>query len=150
MKRWLALILAAMMCVTMAGCGNSQKIVLPFEISDVEGIELYHYSTPSDAEKKTLVHQHEIESIYNMLSGIAIKDKQMEPLAGTSTTIFSFTLRDGTIYNVTYCFGDITYGTVNLSNDETTWFTSINMESLWHASDVESVPVEIGALPTAD
>lgn len=150
MKRWLALILAAMMCMTLVGCGNSKKIPLPFEISEVKGIELYHYSVPEDAEKKTLTYQHELESIYNMLSGISIKDKEVEPISGTSTTIFSFTLTDGTIYNVTYCFGDITYGTVKLSNDETTWFTSTNIESLWYASEVDSVSIEMDDLPVTE
>lgn len=150
MKRWLTLFLAAMMCMTLVGCGNSKKIPLPFDVSEVKGIELYHYSVPTDAERKTLVYQHEIESIYNMLSGISIKDKKVEPLTGTSTTIFSFTLTDDTIYNVTYCFGDITYGTVNLSNDETTWYTSTNMESLWYASDVDSTSIETSELPAAN
>ena len=150
MKRWLALILTAMMCMTLVGCGNSKKIPLPFEVSEVKEIELYHYSVPADAEKKTLVHQHEIESIYNMLSGISIKNKEVEPLSGTATTIFSFTLADDTLYNVTYCFGDITYGTVNLSNDETTWFTSTNIESLWYASDVDSTSIEMSELPATN
>ncbi len=150
MKRWLALTLAAMMCITLVGCSKSKKITLPFEVSDVKGIELYHYSVPADAEKKTLVYQHELESIYNMLSSISIKDKEVEPLVGTATTIFSFTLADGTIYNVTYCSGDITYGTVNMSNDETTWFTSTNIESLWYASEVESVSVEMDELPATN
>lgn len=150
MKRWLAVILTAMMCITLVSCGNSKKIPLPFEISEVKGIELYHYSASEDAEKKALVYQHELESIYNMLSGISIKEKQVDPLSDTATTIFSFTLADGTIYNVTYCFGDITYGTVHLSNDETTWYTSTNMESLWYASDVDSTPIELSDLPAAN
>lgn len=150
MKRWLALILAAMMCITLVGCGKSKKIPLPFEVSEVKGIELYHYSGPEDAEKKTLVHQHELESIYNMLSGISIKNKESEPLSGTSTTIFSFTLADSSLYNVTFCFGDITYGTVKLSHDETTWYTSTNMESLWYASDVDSTSIEMSELPATE
>ncbi len=147
MKRWLALALTSLMCVSLASCGTSKKIPLPFEVSDVKGIVLYHYTTPEDAEQKTLRYQHELESIYNMLSGISIKQNEAESYTGTSTTIFRFTLKDDAIYDVIYQLEDITHGTVWVSGDHTPWFTSTNLESLWFASDVDSAPAAFGELP---
>lgn len=40
------------MCVALIGCGQTKNIEFPFEISDVEKVEVYHYTVPADAKKK--------------------------------------------------------------------------------------------------
>lgn len=147
MKKGIILFLALIMCISFAACGQTNTINLPFEISDVEEVTLYHFFVPADAEKKILTEQKGIEEIIGFLSEITLKDKKIEKLAGGSTTSFRFNLTDGTSYDVIYSTGAVKSGAINLTNDEMTWFTAADIESLWDNCNVESIKADENELP---
>ena len=54
MKKLIALVLAVVCVLGLGGCNNKTvNIDLPFEVGDVENIEMYHFvGAPVSAEKK--------------------------------------------------------------------------------------------------
>lgn len=57
MKKFAAVIFAVMFCLSFVGCTQPEKMDLPFEVSEVENIEMFHFIDPMDAEKKVITEQ---------------------------------------------------------------------------------------------
>jgi len=77
------------------------KIDFPFEVEDVESVEMYHYDgVPASAEKKVVVAESDIKTLYDKFKGLSLKDKTAEETAGADVTSFRFNLSDGTSYNL--------------------------------------------------
>ena len=55
MKKITALIFALILTLGLVGCnGKTVNIDFPFEVEDVESVEMYHYNgAPASAEKRT-------------------------------------------------------------------------------------------------
>lgn len=83
------------------------KIDFPFEVEDVENVEMYHYDgVPASAEKKVVVAENDIKTLYDKFKGLSLKDKTTEETAGADVTSFRFNLSDGTSYDLIYaCYG---------------------------------------------
>ena len=83
------------------------KIDFPFEVEDVESVEMYHYDeVPASAEKKVVVAENDIKTLYDKFKGLSLKDKTTEETAGAAVTSFRFNLSDGTSYDLIYaCYG---------------------------------------------
>ena len=72
------------------------KIDFPFEVEDVENVEMYHYDgVPASAEKKVVVAENDIKTLYDKFKGLSLKDKTTEETAGADVTSFRFNLSDG-------------------------------------------------------
>ena len=83
------------------------KINFPFEVEDVENVEMYHYDgVPASAEKKVVVAENDIKTLYDKFKGLSLKDKTTEETAGADVISFRFNLSDGTSYDLIYaCYG---------------------------------------------
>ena len=71
MKKLIALVLAVVCVLGLVGCNNKTvNIDLPFEVGDVENIEMYHFvGAPVSAEKKVIVAEETIKNLYDMFEG---------------------------------------------------------------------------------
>ena len=69
MKKITALIFALILTLGLVGCnGKTVNIDFPFEVEDVESVEMYHYNgAPASAEKKVVVAESDIKTLYDIL-----------------------------------------------------------------------------------
>ena len=52
------------------------NIDFPFEVGDIENIEMYHYAgVPTSAEKKVVVAETDITDLYDMFENLSLKGK---------------------------------------------------------------------------
>ena len=97
MKKAIGLIALLILIMGLVGCnGETVNIDFPFEVGDVENIEMYHYAgVPVSAEKKVVVAESDITGLYDMFEDLSLKDKQVEETTGADVTSFRFNLSDG-------------------------------------------------------
>ena len=135
MKKLIALVLAVVCVLGLVGCNNKTvNIDLPFEVGDVENIEMYHFvGAPVSAEKKVIVAEETIKNLYDMF--------------GAEITSFRFNLSDGTSYELIYGCDGVKTGNLKSSTDNFEYFTSADISSYWSNTDLEAVPVEESELP---
>ena len=83
MKKITALIFALILTLGLVGCnGKKVNIDFPFEVEDVESVEMYHYNgAPASAEKKVVVAESDIKTF---LSGTAASSRFTALLIRTS------------------------------------------------------------------
>ena len=94
MKKMIGLIALLILMMGLVGCnGETVNIDFPFEVGDVENIEMYHYAgVPVSAEKKVIVEESDITVLYDMFEDLSLEDKQVEETTGASVTSFRFNL----------------------------------------------------------
>ena len=63
MKKILAFCLLISLLIGLVGCGKKAHIVFPFAASDVTKIEVIYKDGESDAQKKTVNEETEIDSL---------------------------------------------------------------------------------------
>lgn len=148
MRKFAVVILAVVLCLSLVGCAQTENIDFPFERSDVENVEMFHFVDPTDAEKKVIVKPEDIEDIYALLESIPLEDKETEPVAGSATTAFRFNLSDGTTYEVLYSSIAVKSGRIMLTETEKDYFTSADIEANWTKYDYETEKVAENELPT--
>ena len=128
MRKYIALVLALILMLGLVGCKEKTvNIDFPFEVGDVETIELYRYAgAPVSAEKKVI---------------------DAEETTGAKITSFRFNLSDGTTYELIYvCYG-VKSGNLKSSTGNFEYFTSADIGSYWNDIDLEAVSVEESELP---
>ena len=124
------------------------KIDFPFEVEDVESVEMYHYDgVPASAEKKVVVAENDITDLYHMFENLSLTDKQVEEIIGADVTSFRFNLSDGTNYELVYVCNGVKNGKLKSSTGNFEYFTSSDIGSYWSNMDLESVPVKESELP---
>ena len=84
----IALVLVAAMVLVFTGCEKKETISMPFDVADVNNIEMYRNVVPNSAEKQVITKTDDIEDIYFLFSGLEVSDKKTEPVAGG--TVFPF------------------------------------------------------------
>lgn len=133
----------------LVGCNRETvNIDFPFEVGDVENIEMYHYAgVPVSAEKKVVVAETDITDLYNMFEDLSLEDKQVEEYTGADVTSFRFNLSDGTNYELIYVGNAVKNGKLKSSTGNFEYFTSSDIGSYWSNIDLEAVPVEESELP---
>lgn len=149
MKKLLALVLALVCVLGLAGCNNKTvNVDLPFEVGDVENVEMYHFvGVPVSAEKKVIVEEETIKSLYDMFERLDLSNKAVEETSGSEITSFRFNLSDGTSYELIYgCYG-VKTGNLKSTTGNFEYFTSADIGSYWHNTDLEAVAVEESELP---
>ena len=108
MKKTIALISLLVLMLWLVGCNKKTvNINFPFEVGDVETIELYRYAgAPVSAEKKVVDAEETIKDLYDMFEGLTLELKEVEETTGAKITSFRFNLSDGTTYELIYgCYG---------------------------------------------
>jgi len=151
MKKITALIFALILTLGLVGCnGKTVKIDFPFEVEDVESVEMYHYTgVPASAEKKVVVAESDIKALYDMFKGLSLKDKTAAETAGADVTSFRFNLSDGTSYDLIYtCYG-VKSGELKSNAGGFKYFTSADIGSYWSNlnTELEAAPVNERELP---
>ena len=149
MKKTIGLITLLLLMMGLVGCNRETvHIDFPFEIGDVENIEMYHYAgVPVSAEKKVVVSKTEITDLYDMFEDLSLKDKQVEETTGGDVTSFQFNLSNGTNYELIYVCNGVKNGKLKSSTGKFEYFTSSDIGSYWSNIDLEAVPVEESELP---
>lgn len=71
---------------------KKETISMPFDVADVNNIEMYRNVVPNSAEKQVITKTDDIEDIYFLFSGLEVSDKKTEPVAGGTVTSFRFNL----------------------------------------------------------
>ena len=149
MKKATNLISFLILMMVLVGCSKETvHIDFPFEVGDVENIEMYHYAgAPVSAEKKVIVEESDITALYDMFEDLSLEDKQVEETTGASVTSFRFNLSDGTNYELVYVCDGVKNGKLKSSTGNFEYFTSSDIGSYWSNIDLEAVPVEESELP---
>lgn len=128
--------------------GESANIDFPFEVGDIENIEMYHYAgVPTSAEKKVVVAETDITDLYDMFENLSLKEKQVEENTGADVTSFRFNLSDGTSYELIYVCDGVKNGKLKSSTGNFEYFTRSDIGSYWFNNELEAVPVEESELP---
>ena len=149
MKKTIALISLMVLFLGLVGCnGKTVNIDFPFEVGDVDNIEMYHYAgVPTSAEKKVVVAETDITDLYDMFENLSLTDKQVEEITGADVTSFRFNLSDGTNYELVYVCNGVKNGKLKSSTGNFEYFTSSDIGSYWSNMDLESVSVKESELP---
>lgn len=148
MKKMAMLILIIMICVSLVGCGKEITISLPFDIAEVNNIEMYHYIVPSSAEKKVITETDDITKLYTMFSELKVSDKKTEPVAGEDVISFRFHLSDATSYEIIYCAEAVKAGGLKFPMEQLDYFTSVDIGGCWNTYVYEVVTVNENELPS--
>ena len=129
MKKTIGMIALLFLMMGLIGCnGETANIDFPFEVGDIENIEMYHYAgVPASAEKKVVVAETDITDLY--------------------VTSFRFNLSDGTSYELIYVCDGVKNGKLKSSTGNFEYFTRSDIGSYWFNNELEAVPVEESELP---
>lgn len=147
MKKQFAFVLAMVLCLILGGCSQEESLSFPFEDTDAERIEMFHFIAPTEAEKKVLTEQDDIQDLYQFLSGLTLRDKKTEPVAGGSVTSFRFHLSDGTTYEVIYSSIAVKSGRIWATGMGQDYFTSADVGGIYNAYHYEAEDAEEEELP---
>lgn len=91
----------------VSGCGNTSEVV-NFSSSDVNSIDMYKFSVPTDAEKKTVTAENDIKTIINYITSIKIQgNATLEDATFGGAMTFVFNKTDGTQFVISYDGGTI-------------------------------------------
>ena len=149
MKKMIGMINLLLLMMGVVGCnGEKVNIDFPFEVGEVENIEMYHYTgVPVSAEKKVVVAKTDITDLYDKFEDLSLMEKQVEETTGGDVTSFRFNLSDGTSYELIYVCNGVKNGKLKSSTGNFEYFTSSDIGSYWSNMDLESVPVKESELP---
>ena len=149
MKKATNLISFLILMMVLVGCSKETvHIDFPFEVGDVENIEMYHYTgVPVSAEKKVVVAETDIIDLYDKFEDLSLMEKQVEETTGGDVTSFRFNLSDGTSYELIYVCNGVKNGKLKSSTGNFEYFTRSDIGSYWSNIDLEAVPVEESELP---
>ena len=149
MKKATNLISFLILMMVLVGCSKETvHIDFPFEVGQVENIEMYHYTgVPVSAEKKVVVAETDIIDLYDKFEDLSLMEKQVEETTGGDVTSFRFNLSDGTNYELVYVCNGVKNGKLKSSTGNFEYFTRSDIGSYWSNIDLEAVPVEENELP---
>ena len=143
----IVLVLVAAMVLVFTGCEKKETISMPFDVADVNNIEMYRNSEPYSAEKQVITESEDIADLYSLFSGLEVSDKKTEPVVGETITSFRFNLSDDTSYEIIYCAEAVKSGRLKLPEEKLDYFTAAEIESYWDNYQYEIVPVSESELP---
>ena len=149
MKKTIGLISLLILMMGLVGCNKETvNIDFPFEVGEVENIEMYHYTgVPVSAEKKVVIAETDITDLYDKFEDLSLIEKQVDETAGGDVTSFRFNLSDGTSYELIYGCDGVKNGKLKSSTGNFEYFTRSDIGSYWSNIDLEAVPVEESELP---
>ena len=149
MKKMIGMIALLLLMMGVVGCNRETvNIDFPFEVGQVENIEMYHYTgVPVSAEKKVVVAETDITDLYDKFEDLSLMEKQVEEITGGDVTSFRFNLSDGTSYELIYVCNGVKNGKLKSSTGNFEYFTRSDIGSYWSNIDLEAVPVEENELP---
>ena len=147
MKKQFAFVLTMVLCLVLGGCSQEESLSLPFEDADVERVEMFYFIAPTEAEKKVLTQQEDIQNLYQFLNGLTLQDKETEPMAGVAATSFRFHLSDGTTYEVIYSSSAVKSGRIWATGMDQDYFTSADVGGIYQSFQYETEAAAEEELP---
>ena len=147
MKKQFAFVLAMVLCLVLGGCSQEVSLSIPFEAADVKRVEMFSFIDPTEAEKKVLTQQEDIQNLYQFLNGLTLQDKETEPMAGVAATSFRFHLSDGTAYEVIYSSSAVKSGRIWATGMEQDYFTSADVGGIYQSFQYEAEAAAEEELP---
>ena len=143
----IVLVLVAAMVLLFTGCEKKETISMPFDVDDVNNIEMYRNAEPYSAEKQVITESEDIADLYSLFSGLEVSDKKTEPVVGETITSFRFNLSDDTSYEIIYCAEAVKSGRLKFPAEKLDYFTSADIGGRWDSYQYEIVPVSESELP---
>ena len=122
----------------LVGCGKKAHIVFPFAASDVTKIEVIYKDGESDAQKKTVNEETEIDSLYKSFSELSVQEKDCTSADTLGSVVFTFYLADETSYEINYLSFATKSGRLQSENAGFDYFTSGDLVGLWENLSGES------------
>ena len=149
MKKMIGMIALLLLMMGVVGCNRETvNINFPFEVGQVENIEMYHYTgVPVSAEKKVVVAETDIIDLYDKFEDLSLMEKQVEETTGGDVTSFRFNLSDGTSYELIYVCNGVKNGKLKSCTGNFEYFTRSDKNKKKTKKDLEAVPVEENELP---
>ena len=138
MKKILAFCLLISLLIGLVGCGKKAHIVFPFAASDVTKIEMIYKDGKSDAQKKTVNEETEIDSLYKSFSELSVQEKDCTSADTLGSVVFTFYLADETSYEINYLSFATKSGRLQSENAGFDYFTSGDRVGLWENLSGES------------
>lgn len=129
------------------------SINLPFEVEDVECVEMYHYEgSPENAQKKVVTEHQSVLYLYTTFEECMLQEKAFEKPADASITCFRFVLDDDTCFELIYHGYGIKKGYLQSPTEGFTYFTPADIGWNWDMLDstLTAVPAEEKEIPTMD
>ena len=123
----IVLVLVAAMVLVFTGCEKKETISMPFDVADVNNIEMYRNAEPYSAEKQVITESEDIADLYSLFSGLEVSDKKTEPVVGETITSFRFNLSDDTSYEIIYCAEAVKSGRLKFPAEKLDYFTSADI-----------------------
>ena len=135
MKKFMGLFIAFVCVLGMVGCsGRTVNIDFPFEVEDVENVEMYHHEeVRASAKMKVVFAERDIKTLYDLFKDLQLEEKQTEETAGADVTRFRFNLSDGTSYELIYVCNGVKNGKLMSETEGFAYFTSADIGSYWDA-----------------
>ena len=128
------------------------SIDFPFELSEVETVEMFHYNgAPVNAEKKNVTESKDIKNLYVTFSELQLQNRKTDITAvGSSVTSFRFNLSDGTNYELIYVGYGVKDGELFSGTGNFRYFTSADIGWYWRwlNESYEAMPASVEELPT--
>lgn len=152
MKKYMAFVLVLICVLGFSGCTPEEAVHIdfPFAVEDIENIEMYHYvDVPVSAEKKVVVAEEDIKTLYDMFEELSLEEKTVEETTGATVTSFRFNLSDGSEYGLVYVGCGVKNGILKSTTGNFEYFTSADIGWNWKGlnEELEAVPVEESELP---
>lgn len=148
MKKLTIIIFTFVLCIVSVSCSQTKYISVPFKLSDVKTVELFHFNVPVDAEKKVITKQEDIADIYKSLGSIPLKkDKITKTATGGSVTSLRFNLSNGTSYEIIYSKSPGLAQRIYFSDSSKYYSTSADIEEIWFNCDSKIEKVSENELP---
>ena len=146
MKKQSALISLIFLLLGMIGCnGKTNNISFPFEIEEVENIEMYHFEgVPTSEEKKVITAESDIKALYDMFESLSLENKKIDDSADATVTSFRFNLSNGTNYELIYVCNGVKNGNLKSKTGDFQYFTSADIGSYWDNLNTELEATSVG------
>lgn len=151
MRKLILVLLTAALCVSLIGCTKRFTLDLPFDAADITNVEMYHYSDPDSAEKRTITDKEDSRALYNYFSNLDVRAKEVKRVSGGQILSFRFHLSDGTDYEIIYYAQAVKSGSLSIPSEQLNYFTSADVGALWtQYQQYPTVSVSKSELPGVD
>jgi len=135
MKKALTLILAIFLVVAFVGCSGkeeNQHIEFPFDVKEIQSIEVYHRSSElTSCELIVVTEAKDIKKIYKEFDALPLEDyDKEESIVGTEALSIRINLVDGTEFDIVFV-GHENGGYLSYTSGDAQYFTSQNVCSSW-------------------
>lgn len=112
------------------------SIDLPFDVEDIEFVEMYRYEdTPENAQKKVVTKDQSILYLYTTFEECLLQEKQFMGAEDASVTCFRFVLDDGSCYELIYHGIGVKKGYLQSTTGGYTYFTPADIGWNWDMLD---------------